>query len=164
MTFRPLLGRLSVALLLNPPVFAATAPPRPLGGIQAAALERTRAGAARRLEQPACVRVLEEFRDAAGRRLAENLAAFDSSPSDYLRMIPFLDGSSEPLCVDGRAYLVTVMGIHRVLVCPGFVDKELHSPRTAEALLIHEMLHTLGLGENPPSSSAITARVSDRCP
>jgi hypothetical protein len=34
---------------------------------------------------------------------------------------------------------------------------------TAEIILIHEFLHTLGLGENPPTSDAITARVSIRC-
>ena len=29
--------------------------------------------------------------------------------------------------------------------------------------LIHETLHTLGLGENPPSSEEITLRVESRC-
>jgi hypothetical protein len=33
----------------------------------------------------------------------------------------------------------------------------------AEAVIIHEMLHTLGLGENPPSSTEITFRVLNRC-
>jgi hypothetical protein len=32
-----------------------------------------------------------------------------------------------------------------------------------EAVLIHEMLHSLGLGENPPESVAITAQVLKRC-
>jgi hypothetical protein len=36
-------------------------------------------------------------------------------------------------------------------------------PEEAEAALIHEMLHTLGLGENPPRSRDITARVRARC-
>jgi hypothetical protein len=35
--------------------------------------------------------------------------------------------------------------------------------RHAEALVIHEMLHSLGLGENPPPSDEITARVRARC-
>jgi len=30
-------------------------------------------------------------------------------------------------------------------------------------LVIHEVLHTLGLGENPPSSATITIRVQNRC-
>ena len=29
--------------------------------------------------------------------------------------------------------------------------------------MIHEFLHTLGLGENPPTSQEITERVSNRC-
>ena len=32
-----------------------------------------------------------------------------------------------------------------------------------EAVLIHELLHSLGLGENPPDSAAITDRVMARC-
>ncbi len=30
-------------------------------------------------------------------------------------------------------------------------------------MVIHEMLHTLGLGENPPTSIEITQRVKGRC-
>jgi hypothetical protein len=33
---------------------------------------------------------------------------------------------------------------------------QFYSPGTAEAMMIHEMLHTLGLGEDPPSSFEIT--------
>jgi hypothetical protein len=35
--------------------------------------------------------------------------------------------------------------------------------RNAEAIVIHEWLHSLGLGENPPSSDYITTRVRARC-
>jgi hypothetical protein len=38
-----------------------------------------------------------------------------------------------------------------------------HSRGYLAALFIHEILHTLGLGESPPSSEAITARVVVRC-
>jgi hypothetical protein len=30
-------------------------------------------------------------------------------------------------------------------------------------MVIHEMLHTLGLGENPPTTLEITERVRARC-
>jgi hypothetical protein len=33
----------------------------------------------------------------------------------------------------------------------------------AEIAVIHEALHTLGLGENPPDSLEITRRVAERC-
>jgi hypothetical protein len=32
-----------------------------------------------------------------------------------------------------------------------------------EIVLIHELLHSLGLGENPPNSSWITTAVLKRC-
>jgi hypothetical protein len=32
-----------------------------------------------------------------------------------------------------------------------------------EIIIIHELLHSLGLGENPPSSAAITKMVEQRC-
>jgi hypothetical protein len=37
------------------------------------------------------------------------------------------------------------------------------SARYAEAAVIHEMLHSLGLGEDPPSSDHISTRVMARC-
>jgi hypothetical protein len=37
------------------------------------------------------------------------------------------------------------------------------SAMRADVLLIHEMLHSLGLGENPPSSREITEHVVARC-
>jgi hypothetical protein len=46
-------------------------------------------------------------------------------------------------------------------VCgPSFRDQ---SSGLRENTLIHEMLHTLGLEENPPSSEAINAQVRRRC-
>jgi hypothetical protein len=135
----------------------------PLVSVQAATLERARESAARKLERPECQQILEEFRDARGRTLAENLAPWNCTPSEYLRMIPFLDGSSRPACRAGRAELFVVMGVPRVFVCPSFVQKQIREPWTAENMVIHEMLHTLGLGENPPVPSEITRRVNDRC-
>jgi hypothetical protein len=159
-----LVRRLSACLLLGSPTLATPAPrPRPLASFQAATLERAREGAARKLARPECQRVLDDFQDAAGRPLSAKLEAFDRSAPDYLRMIPFLDGSSERLCRSGRAEMFTVMGIPRVFVCPSFVEKQIRDPLTAESIVIHEMLHTLGLGENPPSSREITSRVNHRC-
>jgi len=55
------------------------------------------------------------------------------------------------------------MGTPRVFVCRSFVERQVGDPWTAENMVIHEMLHTLGLEENPPSSREITRRVNDRC-
>jgi hypothetical protein len=51
-----------------------------------------------------------------------------------------------------------------VYICPGFAAFDRRYPDEAEATLIHEALHSLGLGENPPSSRHIQARVRARCP
>jgi hypothetical protein len=51
-----------------------------------------------------------------------------------------------------------------VFVCAQqFVAAARRDPMVADAALIHESLHSLGLGENPPSSSEITSRVISAC-
>jgi hypothetical protein len=71
------------------------------------------------------------------------------------------------------AFLVSqaIRGAHRRLSDPGcqnvctawFREAFVTNPSKVEAVTIHEALHTLGLGENPPSSREITARVVERC-
>jgi hypothetical protein len=59
--------------------------------------------------------------------------------------------------------LASVPSVPRVTVCPGFVRLQRDQPGRAKILVIHEVLHTLGLGDNPPSSAEITERVEARC-
>ena len=134
-----------------------------LTGWDAAAVDRARSGAVRRLQDARCQSVFSEFRDAQGRTIQENLDDWRMSAAHYLLMLPFLDGSREPLCRKTRTALVTVPGVKRVMVCATFSDFQLRQPHLAESMVIHEVLHTLGLGENPPSSLEITARVESRC-
>ena len=55
-------------------------------------------------------------------------------------------------------------GSRVVFVCTTrFTDLVERNPAEAEAIVIHEMLHTLGLGENPPASDAITEAVAVAC-
>lgn len=157
------LAAVAVTTALTPVPAAPASRTYALASVHAATLERAREGAALKLERMECRRVLEDFRDEAGRTLSENLARWDRSAADYLRMVPFLDGSSHPLCRGGRAELFAEMGTPRVFVCRSFADKQVRDPWTAENMVIHEMLHTLGLGENPPSSREITRRVNARC-
>ena len=126
-------------------------------------LERAREGALRKLEQPGCLLLLEEFKDQNGRTLAANLAEWDRTAVDYLRTTPFRDGSSLTPCRGGGSALVSVPGMRPVFVCPSFKRQAEKDPWAAENWVIHEMLHTLGLGENPPSSREITQRVGERC-
>jgi hypothetical protein len=126
-------------------------------------IERARDGAVRKIERPGCQRLLDEFKDKDGRTLAENLATWNRPVADYLRTMPFRDGSFHPLCRSGKSALVSVVGMRPVFVCPSFRKEAERDPWAAENWIIHEMLHTLGLGENPPSSREITQRVSERC-
>jgi hypothetical protein len=129
----------------------------------AAVVERAREGAARRLEDAECRRIFSDFHDARGRTLERNLEKWAMSPAEYLQILPFVDGSGEPLCRKPKVMLVSLPNVPRVIVCPGFARVQRGQPQTAESLVIHEVLHTLGLGENPPSSAEITQRVEARC-
>jgi hypothetical protein len=118
-------------------------------------------GARQRLEHPACQGLLSEYSDASGRSLRENLEALGETPGTYLARIVFADGSGRRRCSGYEAYAFTKTGSREVYVC-GRAFKGLN-PLMAQAIVIHEALHTLGLGENPPSSAEITARVLARC-
>jgi hypothetical protein len=161
------LGRavLAASVLLTPAGSAAAGPQRAraLSKVDDAAVERALAGAVRKLQKPECQKVLEDFRDGEGRPLRQSLEKWGVSAAEYLQMIPFLRGSSHPLCLRGNVALVSTPGAPRVYVCSLFAMTEVGEPGRAETMVIHEMLHTLGLGENPPSSLEITKRVQRRC-
>jgi len=166
MSSRPRASRTLLAVALALTATTATAAPpavRRLTRWDASAVERAVSGASRRLEDPRCQAVLDDF-EVGGRTLRASLAEWGTSPAGYLRLVPFLDGSAHPLCRRGNVALVTEVGVRRVYVCTAvFSAYQLRSPGVAESLIIHELLHTLGLGENPPSSIEITQRVEARC-
>ena len=118
--------------------------------------------AAERLADPSCARVLTTFHDGEGRPLAARLDALALDAPSYARRVLFYDGSSENLC-RGRIHAFTVPGSRVVRVCPELGWAALLDAPLAEAVVIHEVLHTLGLQENPPSSEQITASVSRHC-
>ena len=136
---------------------------RPLTGWDAGAVSRARSGAIRRLRDPRCQGVFSDFQDSRGRTIQQNLDEGGMSATDYLQTLPFVDGSREPLCRKTKVALAAAPGVPRVVICPAFADFQLRQPHLAESIVIHEALHTLGLGENPPSSLEITARVEARC-
>jgi hypothetical protein len=135
-----------------------------LNPMHAAALDRAVAGAARRLERPACRRVFTEFRDAAGAPLQDRLDALGIGPADYLSLVVFADGSARRTCRRDDVLAVTAPGSRVVYVCGRvFNEAAARQASRAEIAVIHEALHTLGLGENPPDSLEITRRVAERC-
>ena len=123
-------------------------------------LERARG----RLEREGCQRLFTDFQDASGRPLQDALDRAGESASEHLGTLLFYDGSGQPRCLTPRTLAFTWTGSQVVFVCAQqFVEVARRDPILADAALIHESLHSLGLGENPPSSSEITSRVISRC-
>jgi hypothetical protein len=120
-------------------------------------------GAARRLGRPACARVFADFADASGRPLQDRLDTLGLTGADYLALVFFAEGLDRGRCQEDHVLATAVPGSRVVSVCARFARAYQHDPRWAELTLIHEALHTLGLGEDPPSTFAISARVADRC-
>jgi hypothetical protein len=129
----------------------------------AAAVTKAVRGAARRLEKDDCRRIFTDFNDTSGRPLQDGLDRLGVTGSAYLHLIGFYDGSAERPCERSTIVAFTTPGHRTVFVCPRFTRGQLSEPATAEFLVIHEALHTLGLGENPPLSTEITHRVASRC-
>jgi len=135
-----------------------------LDPMQAAALEGAVAGAARRLARPECRRIFLEFHDAAGTPLQEHLEALGLAPAEYLRHVVFVDGRGRRTCRRGEVIAVTAPGSRVVYVCGrAFHELAARDRVRAEIVVLHETLHTLGLGEDPPTSLEITRRVAERC-
>lgn len=117
-------------------------------------------GAARRLRRPECRLVFSDFKDASGNLLETNLIRLAVHPADYvLKSVWFADGSQKSQC-KGRIAAFTEPGSRVVFVCGRHFEKK---SRGSELQIIHEILHTLGLGENLPSSDEITKQVQRRC-
>ena len=117
-------------------------------------------GAARRLRRLECRRVLSDFKDPSGSVLETNLIRLALHPADYLlQFVWFADGSHMSQC-KARIAAFTEPGSRVVFVCGRHFE---HRSRGSELEIIHEILHTLGLGENPPSSDTIARQVAARC-
>jgi len=95
--------------------------------------------------------------------LAANLDAQDKDAEDYLRALFFYDGADQGPCKFPAVVARTTPGSRVILICRGFARAARKGRGAAENIVIHEMLHTLGLGENPPASTEINAAVARRC-
>jgi len=128
-------------------------------------VERAILGAQVRLDRPGCRQVFTDFTDASGQPLLATLDATGLRAADYVvERVWFVDGSDTPQCLKAtETAAFTEAGSKVVHVCASRFAKLAHQTTAAEVLIIHELLHTLGLGENPPSSAEITHRVTSRC-
>ena len=120
--------------------------------------------AAAKLSSPACQEVFSDFRDTEGNLLQKKLDALEVSGADYLGWARFFDGKGKSICESREILAATNPGSRVVFVCTAQFSRVAHRERgLAAALIIHEQLHSLGLGEGPPDSKAITAQVIARC-
>ena len=120
--------------------------------------------ASERLATAACRELLSEFTDGAGRPLADKLTGLRMSAEAYLRLIVVVDGSRLRPCMGTVTLAFTTPGSRVVYLCgTSFATKLQQSPTEATNTIIHELLHSLGLGENPPSSEDISRRIRQLC-
>jgi len=121
-------------------------------------------GAAARLARPGCQDVFADFADESGQRLSAKLVASEQSPADAFVVLRFFDDRGAPQCRSRQTLAFTETGSSFIRVCGEEFRLAFQQNRTAtEIIVIHEFLHALGLGENPPTSHAITERVTVRC-
>lgn len=127
-------------------------------------VRRVLTGAHDRLAEPRCQQVFSEFHDQSGKPLQDTLDTLGHTGQSYLGLVIFYDGSRRPLCGKRGIMAVAVPGSRIVWVCPDeFRARARRNQFQAEATLIHEALHTLGLGENPTTSQEISSRVVAQC-
>jgi len=120
--------------------------------------------AARWLSASQCGRLFSEFQDVDGHPLDARLRQLQSTPADYLRLVYFHDGEPNAVCRRHGILAFTQVGSRVVYVCGrDFARAWNRAPREIVATLIHEMLHSLGLGENPPTPREISDRVQKLC-
>jgi hypothetical protein len=132
-----------------------------LGASQhAQSLQRALVRASDRLERPQCQKLFTDFKDGAGRPLQEKLDGLGLSGADFLRYVGFYEGYGQPRCGNASVMAFTQPGSLAVRVCPQLGRQP---ENEVDVVLIHEMLHSLGLGENPPSTFEITEQVRKRC-
>jgi hypothetical protein len=124
-------------------------------------LKWARGRARERLGRPECLAVLTDFKTVTGQRLDEVLRASGRTAQEQLDLLVFESGLGRSLC--DRRVSVAFTQIHSPVVAICLRPFTLLRRAEQDAVLIHEMLHSLGLGENPPESVAITAQVLKRC-
>jgi hypothetical protein len=108
--------------------------------------------------------VLSDFADAAGSRLSEILVERRMGADEFLSRLIFVDGRATTLCASGKAAAGANPGSIVIGVCKEtFARVQADDPGLATVIVIHEMLHALGLAENPPTSEEITRQVARRC-
>jgi len=116
-----------------------------------------------KLARSECREVYSDFALEGGHTPQDELDRLGMGPGQLLKTIVFVDGSRHTACEPSRVAMFTKPGSRAIWVCPSFTELHLRYPGLSASLIIHESLHALGLGEDPPSASEITRAVERRC-
>ena len=128
------------------------------------AATRALEGASQWLARPKCQTLFLEFTDERNLPLMTRLRELNTDPDGYLRMVLFLDGAQSATCRRQGVLAFTAQGSRVVYLCGRDFERAWHRDAAeVQAAVIHEMLHSLGLGENPPTPRAITYRIQQLC-
>ena len=122
-------------------------------------------GASQRLGGLECQKLFTEFQDGEGQTLQTRLDAIHLTGAEFLTWVRFTEGEGLPLCRrTTHVAAFTQPGSRVIQMCGGvFARQSSADSQAGEVLIIHELLHSLGLHENPPSSADISRRVLERC-
>jgi hypothetical protein len=128
---------------------SAAAADRPRVNVSNAGLEASISRAMLKAQDPACLTTLEHF-------------GIVTTPANIEIKFQFLkfEVGSEKVC-KGNTSAYTHRNGSTVWICVERFNR-LH-PLEADAAIIHELFHTVGLDENPPTSLEITKQVVARC-
>ena len=122
------------------------------------------ANAAARLETRPCALLLDDYVDTrTGRTLAENLAATGRTASEHVSALLFRGAPGLRPRGGRRVFAFTVPASAIVYLCRDDLLRIQTFRPLLTAVVIHEVLHTLGLQEDRPSSVSVTERVLERC-
>ena len=118
-----------------------------------------------RLLDSKCQAVVSGFRDERGRPLTDKLSELGMTAQAFLNVVIFQDAGERLGKCDRQGTLAfTTPGDRIVYLCGRAFERAWRgNPHEAQNTLIHEMLHTLGLGENPPSPREIRHRIQQLC-
>lgn len=121
--------------------------------------------ASTRLLDSKCQAVVSEFRDERGRPLTDRLSALGMTAQGFLDVVIFQDaGERLGKCERQGTLAFTTPGDRIVYLCGRQFERAWRrNPDEAQNTMIHEMLHALGLGENPPSPREIGYRIQQLC-
>jgi hypothetical protein len=116
------------------------------------------------LEDPRCRQIFLDFQDSSGRTLQERLDSLSETGQSHLARMLFYEGWNGTPCPGPQTLAMTVPGSRVVYFCGRkFASMIRRDPSALWVAILHEELHSLGLGENPPTSEEISRRVAQRC-